>query len=135
MLLDLDGAGEAVPHTGDGTGGVQFTVDSHFLVCVRTGEALAVVDLHTRRVIRTVPVGGVSGLAVTPDGRRAFVTATQGGASEVRVYSLESGLELLTLPAVPALHVRLQLSPDGTRLAATFLSGETWVYDGRPTDR
>jgi YVTN family beta-propeller protein len=55
---------------------LRFTPDGRLvLVTTHTGKDLVVIDSHTRKVIKRIPIEqrGASGIQVQPDGKRAFV--------------------------------------------------------------
>jgi YVTN family beta-propeller protein len=59
-----------------GANRLKFTPDGRqVLVTTHTGKDLVVIDAHTRKLIKRIPIEqhGASGIQVQPDGARAFV--------------------------------------------------------------
>ena len=59
-----------------GANRLKFTPDGHLvLVTTHTGKDLVVIDAHTRKLLKRIPIEqhGASGIQVQPDGTRAFV--------------------------------------------------------------
>ncbi len=73
---------------------------------------VSVIDMSTNTVVATVPVGGnPQGVAVTPDGRHAYVVNNGGYVS---VIDTTSNTVVATVP-VGSLAANIAISPDGTR--------------------
>ena len=62
----------------DGANRLKFTPDGrHVLVSTLGGPDLVILDAHTRKVVKRLPIGhGAAGILVQPDGARAFVACT-----------------------------------------------------------
>jgi YVTN family beta-propeller protein len=83
--------------------------------CLADARQLAFVELPDGRIVRTVPTPGEpTGLAISRDGRRVYVTCA-AAASSVLEIDAASGEILASFPAV---HTAMAptLSPDGERL-------------------
>jgi hypothetical protein len=102
-------------------------------------ESIVVIELRTPRVLHQFPVPDkVWGLAISPNGRRLFVSSTPipfpisdqctgqllKGAAPGHLFIMDalSGALIKTLP-LPAQSQDLLVSPDGTRLAAVTTNG------------
>jgi WD40 repeat protein len=134
-LLVIDGTEETFPLPVRAPG-LAFTIDSRSLVFPSSETTLAVLDLTTRSVTRSIAVlSSIRGFALTPDSRRLFVAeGGEGRSGTVKVYAADSGLELMTLPTPAAAARQLVISHDGHLLAVAFGNRETWVYDARPAE-
>lgn len=63
----------------------------------RPGDSVSVIDAATGTVLATLPAGlGAHGVAISPDGRRAFVTNTL--ADSLSVIDLDALRPLATFP-------------------------------------
>jgi WD40 repeat protein len=98
------------------------------------GGTVMVCDARTGEVLHRLAAynGFVSALTFTPDGRRLV----SGGSSEyqpegVRIWDVQSGLELLTFREATRDVSQLIISPDGHYLAAR-MGGEVLIWDGAP---
>lgn len=98
------------------------------------GGTVMVCDVHTGDVLHRLAAhnGSVSALNFTPDGRR-LVSA--GGSIRqpegVRIWDIQSGLELLTLREATKDVSQLIISPDGRYLAARTFN-EVLIWDCTP---
>jgi DNA-binding beta-propeller fold protein YncE len=77
-IIDLTAAKAETSLAADvrGANRLKFTPDgSLLLVTTHTGKDLVVIDAHTRKLIKRIPIAqhGASGIQVQPDGTRAFV--------------------------------------------------------------
>ncbi|MCX6622429.1 MAG: hypothetical protein NTY38_15460, partial [Acidobacteria bacterium] len=93
-------------------------------VACSTGRQVLEVDTTTRRILRKVAVPGTaSGLAISPDGRRLYVTCA-APASTVAVIDVAAGTVLETLPAG---HTALYNSSDigSAHAAASYANAQT----------
>jgi DNA-binding beta-propeller fold protein YncE len=101
----------------------------------KTTEAVAVLDLATRKVIDRLPIPyGAEGLAVTPDGATLFVCAHAKGV--VHVFDAASHTHRATLkiagaPGEARQLRRVRVSPDGRFVCvSSHVDGFAAVYDG-----
>ncbi len=80
------------------------------------GGDVAVIDTATNTVVATVPVAGIpTGVAVTPDGARAYVTSgasTTGTSNTVFVIATASNTVVATIPA-ESFPFGVAVTPDG----------------------
>lgn len=66
--------------TGKGPQGLALTPDGRsVLVAVNADDRVAVIDTATRAIVATIPVAKPHTIAVTPDGRRAYVSSQEPG--------------------------------------------------------
>ncbi len=124
---------------------VSFSADATRLVTVgQISQEARVWDVSPagRGEVLTLP-GPLSGpvapaIAFTPDGRR--LVASSGPAGTVRIWSAETGAELLTLDRdarsdAPVRGVDgIDVSPDGSRIATASADGSARVYDAASGD-
>jgi len=90
-----------------------------FVVLAEGDNALAIVDVGTRRVVRSIPiedVGGVTNPAWSPDGRFLAFSGSIGGKSDLFVVEVATG-ELRQLTRDPYADLQPAWSPDGERIA------------------
>lgn len=100
----------------------------------RDEPAVVAVDLAsgTRRVLERLTTRGAGGLRFTRDGRGvAYVSGTEGGASELRLLSLDGGPSRVLTRVDHPRHLErgggpLALSPDGRRV---LVGGGEWEAD------
>jgi YVTN family beta-propeller protein len=84
-----------------------------------TSTDVFVIDTATNTVIATVPVGGI-GVAVTPDGKKVYVT---NGFENVSVIDTATNTVIATVP-VEGNPVGVAVTPDGKKVYVTiFLDG------------
>jgi DNA-binding beta-propeller fold protein YncE len=100
----------------------------------KTKEAVAVVDLNARRVIRTIPIPhGAEGIAVSPDGETLFVCAHWKGvlhAFDTRSHALRKTLAIAGAPGEANQLRRVRVSPDGrTVCASSHVDNFAAVYE------
>lgn len=90
--------------------------------------SVSVIDLDGRTATRNVPVGSEpEGIALSPNGRRLWVTDRKGDA--VHVFDTATMRRMSTLPtgAVP---IRVLLSPDGrTAVTSNYGAGTLSLFD------
>jgi len=83
----------------------------------KTKEAVAVVDLNSRRIVGTLAVPhGAEGIAVTPDGETLFVCAHRKGVVHVfdaRTHELRQTVAIAGAPGTANQLRRVRVSPDG----------------------
>lgn len=107
-----------------------------YLSCWESGD-VAVVDLTTKKVTRTIPVGvNPLGMALTPDGHKLYIAVT-GQALEHVSGERPSKLVVVdttSLTVTKELDLELapryvNLSPDGTRLYVNAYTGRVQIID------
>src|ERR1051326_3316366 len=78
----------------------------------QSGNNVSFVNLATNKVLTTVPysAGGLSGLAITPDGSRLYVAAQSKGCVVVIDTVLKTVLTCITVGAGP---VQAAVTPNG----------------------
>jgi WD40 repeat protein len=127
--------------SGDGVGALEFSADGRFLA-VGIGRQIWLCTASGHR-LRTLPghAGAVSDLRFTPDGRRLFagLALATRWQREVKVWDVDTGRELLTLPVRPSLHTMITpLHFDGRRLAVAGWAApgvpEVEIFDGTPAE-
>jgi YVTN family beta-propeller protein len=91
-------------------------------------NAVAVVDLATNRVLKTIPIpAGPHGLVITPDGRKVYVSSD--GASTVSIIETSTDQVAGTIEVGPNPH-GLAISPDGHKvLVSAFGVNQAIVID------
>jgi YVTN family beta-propeller protein len=86
-----------------GANRLKFTPDGK-LVLISAGPDLVILDAHTRKLVKRIPIGhGSAGILVQPDGARAFIAC--GPDNNVAVLDLHT----LTVAA----HISAGNEPDG----------------------
>jgi DNA-binding beta-propeller fold protein YncE len=90
------------------------------VVTLQERDELAIVDIGTKRVLRTLPTGGREShmVRLSPDARRAYVTARRGEGT-LSVVFLEEDREPVVIPTGAGAE-GIAVTPDG---------GEVWVLD------
>jgi YVTN family beta-propeller protein len=78
--------------------------------------SVAVLDTVTSQVLDTVPVSAPDGLAITPDGKKLYVSSGDTGTVRVIATDDDSVVASIEVGAKPA---GLALTPDGRRLVAS----------------
>ena len=91
----------------------------HLLVAVWGASQVAVVDTVRNEVIARIPVGNPHTIAISPDGRNAYVTAQQPGAAGLAILDLAmwQRVGMVPLDKTPR---ALNFSPDGSTLYFTL---------------
>lgn len=91
----------------------------HLLVAVWGASQVAVVDTVRNQVIARIPVGNPHTIAISPDGRTAYVTAQQPGAAGLAILDLATWQRtgMIPLDKTPR---ALNFSPDGSTLYFTL---------------
>jgi YVTN family beta-propeller protein len=79
-------------------------------------DTVSVIDTETNTVVATVPVGDFPrGVAITPDGTRAYVTITRGINGMVSVIDTVTNTVVATVPMARENHpLGVAITPDGT---------------------
>jgi YVTN family beta-propeller protein len=110
--------------------GMRFTKDSRQLwVASEQAHEVSVVDVATRRVLRSAATGGGRpvDIVLSPDGTRAYVSHGQSG--DVRVLETESMKVVAVIPTGPRTWWAA-LTPDGRFLYVTVgRAGEVVMID------
>lgn len=91
-------------------------------------RALELVSLDTRDVEWRVPADRIIGLGVSADGRFIAGFERSGAAS---VFLASDGTRVAQVPGDPTGNNFARLSPDGSRLVVTELTGPLRIYDTR----
>lgn len=94
-------------------------------------KAVAVLDLTTNAVLKTIPVSAPDGLVVTLDGKKVYVSSTDSGA--VRVIGTDSDTVTASID-VGAKPAGLELTPDGRHLVASVAGANEAVVIDTTTD-
>lgn len=118
--LDLEGGSEWTVDWSAGVNGVAVT--NHLAFIAPDQGDIAVIDLRTRGITRRIPaaIGGLSGVAVTADGRRLIVVSWSG---VVQLWDVETW-ELLATFHTDGLLTSCAISADGTHAVAGDKSGQ-----------
>jgi WD40 repeat protein len=106
------------------------TADTERVVTREPGE-IKLWDLHTgeERLTLRGHLGGVFGVAFTPDGKRL---ASAGDDGRVKLWDPVGGQEVLTLYEHVGPVSAVAFSPDGRRLASSSFDGNVIGWDGSP---
>jgi len=100
--------------------GLAMTPDGRWLlVAVNGDDRVALVDTATRSVAATVPVAKPHTIAITPDGRQAYVSSQAPGNFALAVIDLASRRVTTTVP-VEKTPRDLEFGPDGKALYVTL---------------
>jgi WD40 repeat protein len=125
--------------TGTGSGRVAVSRDNgRIIVPVTVPDAPpdqgAVVVLNARNgaEVRRIRTGTVTAVAFSGDGLRLFSGGGDQVNSEVRVWDLDSGREMLSFRELGGRISRLAVDPSGCRLAAGDAGGGVRTWDARP---
>ena len=111
-------------------------------VALKYEDTVAVIDTDPlspffNTVLATVPVGiRPSGIAVTPDGTRVYVTnsgKTSADVDSISVISTASDTVIVTSPLGSTAPVGIAITPDGTRAYFTTFEGKLRILDTDPT--
>jgi YVTN family beta-propeller protein len=117
---------------GKGPQGVAMTADGKFLlVAVNGDDRVAIVDATTRSIVATVPVSKPHTIAITLDGRQAYVTSQEPGHFALVVIDLSTRSVVATVP-VDKPPRDLEFGRDGKALYFT-LAGVSAVQVLDPT--
>jgi WD40 repeat protein len=125
--------------TGRGRAGVAWSHDgSRIAVLLEAAGApnaqgiVMVLDARSGAELRRIDCGMVTTVLLSSDGQRAFTGGGDGVSSEVKVWELDSGREVLNFRE-PGGHVTsLTLDPGGGRLAAGDVDGGLRCWDACP---
>ncbi|MEO6600783.1 MAG: YncE family protein, partial [Polyangiaceae bacterium] len=79
-------------------------------------QSVAVLDIVTKQVIKTIPVTSPDGLIVTPDGKKVYVSSTDSHSVKVIVTADDTLATSIEVGAKPA---GIAITPDGTRVVAS----------------
>ena len=110
------------------------------LVLLKSGRTLTAVGMGTAaptlwdREMKPIRIfighhGGINTLCVSGDERRMVSTGTDG---TVRLWDVETGLELFTLGKHSGQSTGVAFSPDGTRIASTGPDGTLRIWSAAP---
>jgi len=78
-------------------------------------DAIGILDLESKRVLKTVPVSAPDGIVITPDGTKLFVSS--GDSGSVKVLDTESDTIAASID-VGAKPAGLSITPDGKLVVA-----------------
>jgi eukaryotic-like serine/threonine-protein kinase len=98
---------------------IAFSPDGRWFAAGGTGGPLMLWEVATQRS-RAIPrshLNQINGLAFSPDGKR-LMTAGTGASDTVKLWDLESGREVATLPGEPGFNDFVGFSPDGNTIFA-----------------
>ncbi len=110
MNYGAPGSGSA---SGSGGGsGSSVTAHRKAYVGLFGDSAVAVLDTVTNTVLKTIPVTAPDGLAITPDGKKVYVSSTDSGTVKVITTDDDTILTSIDVGSKPA---GLAISPDGSR--------------------
>jgi WD40 repeat protein len=125
--------------TGRGRAGVAWSHEgSRIAVPVKAAGApeaqgiVMVLDARNGAEIRRIDCGIITTVLLSSDGRRAFTGGGDGVSSEVKVWELESGREVLDFREPGGQVTSMALDLDGGRLAAGDVDGGLRCWDARP---
>jgi YVTN family beta-propeller protein len=106
-------------------GAMAFTPDGTHAYMATGGNTVTVIDTATNTVTATVPVGGgPSGVAITPDGTRVYVSISLGISGGVSVIDTATNTVVATVPFPVGFSPRsLAITPDGTQAYVTISLG------------
>ena len=93
------------------------------LVAVFGASQVAVIDSVRNQVVARIPVGNPHNIAISPDGKTAFVAAQQPGATGLAILDLEARQRVGTLPLDKTPRA-LSFSPDGNTLYLTLAGSD-----------
>ena len=77
--------------------------------------AIGVLDIESKRMLKTVPVSAPDGIAITPDGREVFVSSSDSGTVKVLDTASDTVVASIDVGGKPA---GLTITPDGILLVA-----------------
>ncbi|HET8999923.1 MAG TPA: plastocyanin/azurin family copper-binding protein [bacterium] len=101
------------------------------LVAVFGASQVVAIDTVRNQVVARIPVGNPHNIAISPDGRTAYVAAQQPGSSALAILDLTTYQQVGTVP-LAATPRALNFSPDGKALYFT-LAGSAAVQVLDPT--
>ena len=109
------------------------STDGRLAAAGQENGAISFWNLKTSEFLRTLGEyrGLVASLVFSPDGTRLITTHGSGG--QIRLWDLESGQELLTLP-VEGVNYDTVFSPDGRVLAAFDVTGHLYLWSAPSWD-
>jgi YVTN family beta-propeller protein len=91
--------------------------------------AIGVLDIDNKRILTTVPVSAPDGLAMTPDGKKLFVSSNDSASVKVLDTASDTVVASIDVGAKPA---GLTITPDGALLvAAVGGADEAVIIDTR----
>jgi WD40 repeat protein len=108
-----------------------WSADGQRLYLVKDTNTIAVVEVASARVIRTLPIDGGAGLprcAFSSD-EKWCAHSSGPGAKAIKVRNAQTGEELRTLNGLDEHVHTLVFSPDGSRLLATDRGGALKLWD------
>lgn len=89
--------------------------------------AVGVLDIESRRVVKTLPVSAPDGLVITPDGKKVFVSSSDSGSVKVVDTASDSITASIDVGPKPA---GLTITPDGSLVVvAVGGAGEAVIID------
>ena len=93
------------------------------LVAVFGASQVAMIDTVRNEVVARVPVGNPHNIAISPDGRTAYVASQQPGAAQLAILDLAARQQVGTVPLDKTPRA-LTFSPDGTALYCTLAGSD-----------
>ncbi len=102
------------------------------LVAVFGTSEVAIIDTVRNQVVARVPVGNPHNIAISPDGKAAYVAAQQPGATALAILDLETRRQVGTIPLDKTPRA-LSFSPDGNSLYLTLAGSDAvQIVDPKP---
>jgi len=92
------------------------------------------IDTGRNQVVARFPVASPERIAVTPDGRKAYVVSADFGAPALIVLNLATGARVGQIP-MDDMPLEAQLGPDGRRLYVTLAHGNDVLVVDAERDR
>ncbi len=89
------------------------------LVAVFGASQVVAIDTVRNQIVARIPVGNPHNIAISPDGRTAYVAAQQPGSTALAILDLTTRQQVGTVP-LGATPRALNFSPDGTALYFTL---------------
>ncbi|MEW6158183.1 MAG: serine/threonine-protein kinase, partial [Verrucomicrobiota bacterium] len=103
-----------LPNSGDR---MSFSGNGNLLVTGSVDRQIKIWDVANRSLVKTIgPVGGISGLAVSPDG--LLVASTEFWQDTIRLWDVEAGNQAALLRGHRSMVWEVVFSPDGNLLAS-----------------